>query len=717
MKSKHPLVQVVLLILFTAAFQQPTQHLTDVPAHPWDLILTRPTASAVTASLLAYKDSEAYLEYGTSSTVYTAQTPVKSFPNNQPGNIVLSGLPANTRHYYRLRIRDVGSTEFTASQEYSFITKRPPGSTFTFTMQADSHLDENTDPLIYAQALANMRADNPDFMIDLGDTFMTDKYGTTYTDAQKQYIAQRYYFGLLCPSAPLLFTLGNHDGEQGRYLNGTTDNMTVWSNKLRKALFPNPVPNDFYTGNGTPDPIAGLPENYFAWEWGDALFLVLDPFWKSNKSGQSDNWAWTLGEAQYQWLKTTLEKSQARYRFVFLHHLVGGSDTSQRGGVEAAKFYEWGGFSANNANEFATKRPGWEMPIHQLLVKHKVTAVFHGHDHLYVKQDLDGIVYQEVPQPGFPRFNQAVSATEYGYLSGTILGGPGHLRVTVAPDEVKVDLVRPVLAKDETVTKKNRQVDHSFEIKTAFVTAAATVSAASYSGTTIAPESLASAFGVSLATNFKAATAFPLPTELEGTSVRVKDSAGTERLAPLLFVSPNQINYQIPAGTTAGKAIITILINGTAVSTGEFNVAATAPGIFSATSDGKGYAAANIQRVRNGNSTFEDVVRFDAAQGKIVPIPIDFGPATDELFLVLYGTGIRFHSGLNNVRASVGGVESEILFADKHCCYEGVDQINVRLLRSLAGRSDVDVVLIVDGKVANAVKVNFAATTNVQVTK
>ncbi|MFN7929245.1 MAG: metallophosphoesterase, partial [Blastocatellia bacterium] len=238
MKTNHPIFQAVLLVLLTAAFQQPTQHLTDVPDHPWDLILARPTNNAVTASLLAYKDSEAYLEYGTSSGTYTAQTAVSSFPKGQPANIALSGLPANTRHYYRLRIRDVGSTEFTASQEFNFITKRPPGSTFTFTMQADSHLDENTDPLIYAQALANMRADNPDFLIDLGDTFMTDKYGTTYKDAAKQYLAQRYYFGLLCTNAPLLMALGNHDGEQGRYLNGTSDNMTIWSNTMRKSHFP-----------------------------------------------------------------------------------------------------------------------------------------------------------------------------------------------------------------------------------------------------------------------------------------------------------------------------------------------------------------------------------------------------------------------------------------------------------------------------------------------
>ncbi|MCY2952886.1 MAG: hypothetical protein NTU53_13060 [Planctomycetota bacterium] len=45
------------------------------------------------------------------------------------------------------------------------------------------------------------------------------------------------------------------------------------------------------------------------------------------------------------------------------------------------------------------------MPIRQLLVQNHVNIAFQGHEHLYAKQDLDGIVYQEVPQPGDPRGN------------------------------------------------------------------------------------------------------------------------------------------------------------------------------------------------------------------------------------------------------------------------------------------------------------------------
>lgn len=236
---------------------------------------------------------------------------------------------------------------------------------------------------------------------------------------------------------------------------------------------------------------------------------------------------------------------------------------------------------------------------------------------------------------------------------------------------------------------------------------ATTVSAASYKGVTIAPESIASVFGTGLATAARSAPSLPLPTDLNGTKVRVIDSQGIERLAPLFYVSPTQINYQIPAGTSAGLATISVGTNNNLVGAGVINVAATLPGVFAAAANGTGYAAANIQRVRNGSSTFEDVVRFDSAQNKYVPIPIDFGAGNDELYLVLYGTGIRGHGGLNNVRATVGGVESEVVYASGHCCYVGVDQVNIRLPNSLAGRGDVDVVLTVDGVAANAVKLNF----------
>ena len=127
---------------------------------------------------------------------------------------------------------------------------------------------------------------------------------------------------------------------------------------------------------------------------------------------------------------------------MFLHNLVGGSGSEGRGGTEASRFWEWGGANADGSAGFATQRAGWAKPIHDLLVQYKVSAVFHGHDHLYVHQERDGVAYQEVPQPSFARENSIASAVDYGYLSGTLLGSSGHLRVTVSPAKATVEYVR-----------------------------------------------------------------------------------------------------------------------------------------------------------------------------------------------------------------------------------------------------------------------------------
>ncbi|MCI0363420.1 MAG: hypothetical protein L0219_06025, partial [Phycisphaerales bacterium] len=97
---------------------------------------------------------------------------------------------------------------------------------------------------------------------------------------------------------------------------------------------------------------------------------------------------------------------------------------------------------------------------------------------------------------------------------------------------------------------------------------AANVSAASYIATPLATEAIVSAFGSGLATATMAASTTPLPTTLAGTSVKVRDSAGAERPAPLFFISPTQLNYLMPAGTVNGAATVTITSGAGAVSAG-----------------------------------------------------------------------------------------------------------------------------------------------------
>jgi hypothetical protein len=349
-----------------------------------------------------------------------------------------------------------------STDEYTFYTQRQPGSSFVFTVTSDSHLDENTSGDVYLRTLANALNDSPDFHFELGDTFMTGKYVRPEL-SEPQYLAQRYYLGSLCHSASLFFALGNHDGESG------SRGSTAWATKKRKELLPNPFPNGFYTGNEQVENEIGFLEDYYQWTWGDAQFIVLDPFRYTKGRGNGvDHWSWTLGDQQYHWLNNSLKQSDAKFKFIFLHHLVGGTPPHARGGVEAAPFWEWGGKGASGENEFAKYRPGWEAPIHDLLVRYGATIVFHGHDHMFIKQDLDGIVYQLVPQPGHPRVGNTRSAIEYGYLSGETQSSSGHIRVRVNSDGVRADYVRSFLPQSETSNIKNGDVSFSYVVSDRF---------------------------------------------------------------------------------------------------------------------------------------------------------------------------------------------------------------------------------------------------------
>ncbi len=463
---------------------QMTAFKTDVPARSLDIVLARPTNHSITISVACYESDphEGYVEFRRDDAALTSKTPVQPLPNGAPVLFSLDGLAPDAAYEYRVCYRRTDSAvggepgEFESTAHFSFHTPRARieagGRGYSFTIQADSHLDQGVEPKVYEQTLANMLPPiapaQPDFMIDLGDTFMTDKRGQAFKTALAQYDAQRYYFSRVAHSVPLFMVLGNHDGEKGTSGTGA-DAIGPWSYAQRTSRFPQPVIDQgMYTGATAMN--EGVGSNYYAFEWGDALFIVLDPYWSTTERirggggnrGQDDqsrqrpsdeplkpsdsSWTSTLGRPQYDWLTKTLEGTDAKYRFVFIHHLVGGMGGAEsRGGVESSSYFEWGGRNADGTPGFAEHRPGWAMPIHELLVKHHVSAVFHGHDHLYVNSQRDGLVYQCVPQPGNPRGNTR-TATQYGYASGTIHGSPGHLRVRVEADRAMVEFVRTAIA-------------------------------------------------------------------------------------------------------------------------------------------------------------------------------------------------------------------------------------------------------------------------------
>ena len=233
-------------------------------------------------------------------------------------------------------------------------------------------------------------------------------------------------------------------------------------------------------------------------------------------------------------------------------------------------------------------------------------------------------------------------------------------------------------------------------------------SGANFVASSLASEAIIAAFGPALAKQDLPAPTVPLPTSLAGTTVKVRDSAGIQRLAPLFFVSANQVNFQMPEGTADGMASVTITNGDGGVASGLVDIVRVAPGLFSATANGQGVAVGSADHFRNNQMISSDLLaQFDITQNKWVSVPIDLGPSTDLVFLILYGTGIRFNSSLSKVSATMGGVDATVTYANAAPGLVGADQINILIPRTLVGRGEVDVVLTVDGKTANTVKVNI----------
>ena len=432
-------------------------------------ILGRPTDKSITLKAFFDTTTEASVQYGTTAGTYSNQTAWQVFAKGAPAEIVVGGLTSNTKYFYRLCYRLPSAVNFKTQSEHTFHTARPKGETFTFVVQADPHLDEQSDTAVYLRCLKNQLEDAPDFMIDLGDFLMTDKLRTPAKVVPRDTIPfrcnlLRSYYETVCHSIPLFIALGNHEGESGWNLNNTPNNIAVWGTQERQKYFLNPAPDAFYTGDTSRQAYVGQRQNYYAWQWGDALFIVIDPYWYTKVKPDSLNgWRWTLGKAQYDWLKQTLEKSDSKFKFVFSHQIVGG-DPDGRGGVEYANRYEWGGSNLNGTPGFASNRPGWYKPIKDLLEEHKVNIFFHGHDHFFGKQSKACMIYQETPQPSHPNFSNANYAATYGYFEGQILPNSGHIRVTVGPNGVKTEYIRVYLPKSETATRHNKDISATYFI-------------------------------------------------------------------------------------------------------------------------------------------------------------------------------------------------------------------------------------------------------------
>jgi len=435
------------------------------PKQAWNvatMILGVPESDRITLSIYPYSELEGCIEYG------TMKTETQRFAARNPTQLTLTGLSGDTEYVYRLLYRKPGETEFKAGPEYRFHTARAPGSSFVFEIQGDSHperLQKQHDPALYEQTLLAVAEDRPDFYICMGDDFSVDTLPEVNAQTVRQsYLKQLPYLGLLAHSSPLFLVNGNHEQAARVNLDSTPDNVAVWAQNSRNSLFPQPATDGFYSGDKEEVQHIGLLRDYYAWTWGDALFVVIDPYWHSeqavdNKFGggkkQRDLWSIGLGDEQYCWLKKTLEESSSKYKFVFAHHVNG----TGRGGAKVAGSWEWG-----DAQGLRTHRPGWELPIHQLMVKNGVTVFFQGHDHIFAREKLDGVIYQTLPDPANP--NYTVS-NEDAYTGAETVQGSGRVRVTVAPDSATVEYIRSWLPNDETEQRRNGEAAYRYSVSPA----------------------------------------------------------------------------------------------------------------------------------------------------------------------------------------------------------------------------------------------------------
>ena len=340
----------------------------------------------------------------------------------------VEGVDAATAYEYRLLLASLGEAPTAAVGEGRFTT-RPVGEVgFTAALTADAHIGsfaEDTFPVaILDDVVRNVAADRPDFMIALGDNvaWSTSREYSQPDDrgARFAYDMYRRHLAPLSPSCPHFGLIGNWEGESGKFPEESQDLMTT----VRRQFTPNPDHRTYRQG-GSPN------EDYFAFDWGAALFVVLNVQTYSAPSGPLSSVMddvtriedWTLGAEQMSWLEGVLSGSDCPFRFVCIHHAVGGN-----AGNAFETLYGRGGPRAARVGEQAI--------LHDMMREFGVQIFFFGHDHVFLDEVVDGIHYALLGSCGAPwKFGQEIT----GYRS--YWPDSGHARLTVRPNLATVEFV------------------------------------------------------------------------------------------------------------------------------------------------------------------------------------------------------------------------------------------------------------------------------------
>jgi len=272
------------------------------------------------------------------------------------------------------------------------------------------------------------------------------------------------------------------------------------------------------------------------------------------------------------------------------------------------------------------------------------------------------------------------------------------VRVAVSPSSVFVAYVRTFLPQDEEVpTQFNGMVQFQYAIP-----AGGTVNGASFRAPVTAG-SIASVFGANLAPATAAADRLPVPTTLGGVSVSMNGFS-----APLLFVSPQQINLQVPWQLQGlPQASMTVSVNGAASAPQSVSLAGANPGLFATDSGGRGAVLiASTEELAAASGSVpgrsarpvnrgEYLSIFGTGLGQVVNQPIDGTPAS----------GNPLSTTIAPTTVTIGGVPAPVSFSGLSPGFVGLYQINVQVPSNAPAGNAVPVVLTIDGVPSNTVTI------------
>ena len=414
---------------------------------------------------------------------------------SRPLELPLGDLSPNRRYHYLVEY-SVGDEpqRWTPLDELGELTtQRTAGEAFDFCVIADAHWghrDFEFDPQTAwgrngLACIERILADRPfDFCVELGDAAFPVR-ARSQEDAFRFYEGYRRMMSPIMRTQPVFVALGNHEHEAGFYQRGDGGPQSFgflgnglapgqhqqrWATEARLRFVPNPRGDTYPEGgegapgyDSSPDWGAGSApwndgpgeplQNFYAFTWGDALFVVLDPFrytlpgsFRSTGSPTE----WSLGPTQMRFMEQTLAASQARWKFVICHHQVGGGLID----VPGRRIDEWRGRAYGRGSAVEAGRPGTEQArIHELMRRHGVRFFLYGHDHAFCHSVRDDVHYLLCGRPTWlnPWYAEAGMLASYGnaLVQGRNRGWVeslytvlGYTRFRVTPESVTMEWVR-----------------------------------------------------------------------------------------------------------------------------------------------------------------------------------------------------------------------------------------------------------------------------------